>query len=97
MASDTSSGLHLIADADLDSLGLQLALSLQQSRPDPFRTVVVAVPTREMQTWIARRIAEVVGVCMNIEFVRLDALLPDEARVWSAATVAVGILEALRT
>lgn len=98
MASDPSTGVHLIADADLDSLGLRLALSLQQSRPDPFRTIVIAVPTREMQTWVARRIAEVLGVCMNVEFVRLDAaLLPDDARVWSAATVAVGILEALRT
>jgi hypothetical protein len=97
MASDTSSGLHLIADADLDSLGLRLALALNATRPDPFRTIVIAVPTREMQTWVARRIAEVVGVCMNVEFKRLDeALLPADARVWSASTVAIGVLEALR-
>ena len=96
MASEKS-GLHLVADADLDALGLRFALWLQATRPDPFRTIVVAVPTREVQTWVARRIAEVIGVCMNVEFLRLDgALLPDDARVWTPATVAVGVLETLR-
>jgi exonuclease V gamma subunit len=94
MASDTSSDLHLIAEADLDTLGLQLALALKATRSDPFRTVVIAVPTREMQTWIARRIAEVAGVCMNVEadrssFVMSSADLLARPRVRGPFTLAV--------
>ncbi len=89
-----SRGLVVHTGNQLETLADDLAALLATSPPDPLRREVVVVQSQGMQRWVTLRLAERLGLCMQVVFPfprafleeSLHALLPGEANA-PAATI----------
>jgi exonuclease V gamma subunit len=72
--SDKAEDFRLVLGPGLDSL-LDAFASALEARDDPFETLRVVAPNRDVQSWLNQRLAERLGVVMNVSFFSLSDLV----------------------
>lgn len=67
--------IHLFYADRLESLVVPLADSLRER--DPFRSVTIVVPNRNLKRWLELNLSRLLGITANVRFSFLDPLLVD--------------------
>lgn len=83
MARNETARLHLNVGSGLSAL-LPALVERLRARRDPFERPFVCVPHRELQTWLRRKLADALGVVMNLEHGTVEDVLFEAARIQMA-------------